>query len=345
MKKTLLFLGVISMGLSSLSQTITSANIAILGDTIYQAEDAAPSINLGTTGTGNNWNFSSLLTNNRDTTIFYGPLNTPCAASTFTNPTHSFKQDTNLAFLSVTTSSIELIGISNGTICVASQDPETTITFPSSFGTTFLDTARTTTTVSGASVGQPLADSVKIVNVTYIESDFNASGTLTTAYGIFACIRQDLERKTTTDFYAKGVLTGGVFTLLSTEKDTAYSHQYWSDAANVKFPLVSYDVDASGNLTGSVIFTTGFSPNNYSSIIENEIKTLSVYPNPATNQLTIDNQDQVNTITITDLRGKMVYSSNQLTTNTVDIEFLTNGIYVLTISTDSYIGTARFVKQ
>ncbi len=345
MKKTLLFLGAISMGISSLSQTITSANIAILGDTIYQAEDVAPSINIGTTGTGNIWNFSSLLTNNRDTTIFYDPNIIPCAASTFMYQTHSFKQDTNTAFLSVNTASIELLGISNGTICVASQDSETTITFPSSFGTTFLDTARTTTTVSGASVGQPLADSIRIISVTYIESDFNASGTLTSAFGIFPSIRQDLERRTTSDIYAKGVLTGGVFTLLRTETDTAYSHQYWSDAANAKFPLVSYDVTATGTLTGSVIFTIGFSPNVHTSIKENETKNISVYPNPATNQLTIDNHEVINNLTVTDLRGKVVYSSNQITSNTIDINFLNKGMYVLTISTDSYTGTARFVKQ
>lgn len=345
MKKTLLFLGAISMGISSLSQTITSANIAILGDTLYQAEDLAPSINIGTIGTGNVWNFSSLLNNNRDTTIFYDPNIIPCSNSTFYGVTHSFKQDTNTAFLSVNTASIELLGISNGTICVASQDSETTITFPSSFGTTFLDTSRTTTTVSGASVGQPLADSIKIISVTYIESDFNASGTLTTPLGIFASIRQDLERKTTSNFYAKGALTGGVFTLLRTETDTAYSHQYWSDAANAIFPLVSYDLTSTGTLTGSVIFTTGLSKNVHTSIKENEIKTISVYPNPTTDQLTIDNQGTINNLTITDLRGRVVYSSNSINSNTININFLTEGVYVLSITTDSYTGTTRFVKQ
>lgn len=346
MKKTLLFLGAISIGLSSLSQTITSANIAVLGDTIYQAEDVAPSINIGTTGTGNVWDFSSLLTNNRDTTIFFDPNIISCSANTFNNPTHSFKQDTNTAFLTVSPTSIELVGISNGTICVASQDSETTITFPSSFGTTYLDTARTTTTVSGSSLGQlPGVDSVKVISVSYIESDFNASGTLTTAYGIFTSIRQDLERKTTTELYIKGLITGGIFTLFSTETDTAYSHQYWSNAANAKFPLVSYDVTATGVLTGSVIFTTGFSSNVNTSIKENEIKTISVYPNPAKDQLTIDNHEAINNLTVTDLRGKVIYSSNQITSNTIDINFLSKGMYVLTISTDSYTGTARFIKQ
>ena len=345
MKKILLTISLAIALNYSLSQTINSTNVVDLGDTVYNAIDVSPSISLGSTGTGNNWNFSTLLINSRDTVIFLHPYSIPCAVSAFPNATHSFMQDTNRAFLSRSSSALELIGLSNGTICVASQDPETIIEFPSVYSSTFMDTARTTTVVTGASVGQPLADSVKLISVTYIESDFNASGSLTTPFGVFTCIRQELERKTETDIYAKGPLTGGMYTLLRSEKDTSISHQYWSDAANAKFPLVSYEIDNSGNLTGSVTWTYKLGINTRVSLDEIERKNISVFPNPTSNQLTIDTDDNLLEITIIDLAGKTVYSSTDVSRNILDVSFLQNGVYVLSIKTKNYTSTTKFIKE
>lgn len=345
MKKILLTISLAVALNYSLSQTINSTNVVNLGDTVYNAIDVSPSINLGTAGTGNNWNFSTLLINSRDTVVFLHPYSISCASSTYPTATHSFMQDTNRAFLSRTTASLELIGLSNGSICVASQDPETIIEFPSVYTSTFMDTAKTTTVVTGASVGQPLADSVKLISVTHIESDFNASGSLTTPLGIFTCIRQELERRTMTDIYAKGALTGGVYTLLRSESDTSISHQYWSDAANAKFPLVSYEIDNSGNLTGSVTWTYKFGANAFASIEENVTKNLAVFPNPTTNQLTVDTEDKILEVVIIDITGKTVYSSTDVLRNTLDVSFLENGVYVISIKTDNYLSTTKFIKE
>ena len=98
MKKILLTIGLTIALNFAFSQTINSTNIVNLSDTIYQAEGVSPSISLGATGTGNTWNFSSLLINKRDTVVFYHPWTIPCAMSAFPTATHSFKQDTNTAF-------------------------------------------------------------------------------------------------------------------------------------------------------------------------------------------------------------------------------------------------------
>jgi hypothetical protein len=345
MKKILLTINLALLLNLAIGQTINSSNIVSVGDTIVQAEDVTPNINLGTAGTGNNWNFSSLLINSRDTTVFFSPSVIPCASSTFPLADYGFIQDTNIAFLSKSASSLELLGISNWTICAASQDSETVITFPSSYNTSFMDTARTTAVVTGASVGQPIADSIRFISVTYIESNFDASGTITTPYGIFSSIRQNLKRTTNTEIYAKSILTGGSYSLISTENDTAISHQYWSDAANTKFPIVNYEIDASGNLTGSVIFTIKYAANPTASISKNEIKSLKIFPNPTTNQLTLDVEQHINQVIITNIAGKRVFTSGNTPGNVIDVSYLLSGVYIISIQTDSYTALSKFIKE
>ena len=348
MKKTILIASSFLLMISAKSQTINDSNIANIGDIIYGATDVSPLINLGTNSAGNTWNFSSLLINGRDTTTMEHPWDVfgrGSMRSHYPTATHGIADDTNYIFLRRSSSALELIGLSNGTAHVKSQDAETIITFPSVFGTTFKDTAKTTATVSGASVGQPLADSIKVISITYIESDFSASGTLTTPFGIFSSIRQYLVRDTYTETWAKGVATGGVYTRIQTERDTAYSHQYWSDAINAKFPLVSYDLDASGNLTGSVEWMTGFTVNSTASISEVTQKSITVFPNPATNQLTIEESSQLNKVVVMDVTGKNVISLSNLTSNKIDVSALPKGMYVIQITTDSYTGTTKFIKQ
>ena len=80
-------------------------------------------------------------------------------------------------------------------------------------------------------------------------------------------------------------------------------------------------------------------------IFENNSNTnLSIYPNPATTQLTIDVAAQINNINILDLTGKIVFNS---TTNEsiIDVSMLSKGIYLLQVNTSNGIATKRFIKE
>lgn len=353
MKKTLLFASLLTFSTAINAQTIRDTNVANLGDTIYSATDVAPSISLGTTGIGNTWDFSTLLINSRDTIHFSSPSTIPCAITSFSTASYKMKQDTLMVFLEKNVSKLELLGISDGTFCAPSQNPETFIEFPSTYGSTFSDTTLTQKELTGAQAatlpGVPstaaVADSVKFVSTTNVSSNFNASGSLTTPFGVFNCIRQYLVRYTKTDVYGKGALTGGVYTILTTINDTAYSHQYWSDNSKAKFPLVTYDIDAAGNLTGDVSWTTKFVNSSATSISEIEKRTISIYPNPVQNTLTIDNQDAINAVSIMDITGKVVFRSENRNDKTLNVDFLNKGIYIISIETDTYLGTSKFIKQ
>jgi|GEM_PF-1857943 len=64
--------------------------------------------------------------------------------------------------------------------------------------------------------------------------------------------------------------------------------------------------------------------------------TVSSYPNPATNYLTVAvNGSNENTIKIVDVLGKTVYSEKIGATKKVDVSDLNNGVYILTVTTSS----------
>jgi hypothetical protein len=69
-----------------------------------------------------------------------------------------------------------------------------------------------------------------------------------------------------------------------------------------------------------------------------------VYPNPATDQLTIEtNNINLSSIEVYDLLGKKVFEQNKLSNNTIDISDLSNGIYLLTIKADNKSLTKKLV--
>ena len=76
------------------------------------------------------------------------------------------------------------------------------------------------------------------------------------------------------------------------------------------------------------------------------INNINIYPNPVQNELFIelDNQEVTN-ITIIDYSGRVVQVMTNNTANSIDVSNLTQGIYILKISTKEGVFTNRFIKQ
>ena len=68
----------------------------------------------------------------------------------------------------------------------------------------------------------------------------------------------------------------------------------------------------------------------------------SVYPNPATNNVTIESNNTINSIQIVDLTGAVVQTETQ---SSFSIEQLTNGVYLMNIITDNGTVTKRLIKE
>ena len=74
--------------------------------------------------------------------------------------------------------------------------------------------------------------------------------------------------------------------------------------------------------------------------------TLKVYPNPSTNGVfNIDFSNQVNSIKVIDMLGKVVYNENikedtTSTTKKIDLSSMTNGVYFINATNDK--GTSNY---
>ena len=82
--------------------------------------------------------------------------------------------------------------------------------------------------------------------------------------------------------------------------------------------------------------------------MENEPSTLSVYPIPAQNTLTVESASPVREITVYDLMGRTMMTTGNGTaslTHSLNVSSLPAGIYILRAVTNNGVRTARFVKN
>jgi photosystem II stability/assembly factor-like uncharacterized protein len=73
---------------------------------------------------------------------------------------------------------------------------------------------------------------------------------------------------------------------------------------------------------------------------------ISLYPNPATNGITLRADQNIKQIFIFDIYGKLVAAeTNQQQTNYINVEHLQTGMYLLRVETQNEISVLPFIKQ
>ena len=81
-------------------------------------------------------------------------------------------------------------------------------------------------------------------------------------------------------------------------------------------------------------------------IEDNTFSTIKVYPNPATDNITIECAENINKIEVFDVLGRKIISNENILNNTnVDITSLNNGIYFLIVHTENCNGEYKIIKQ
>ena len=80
-------------------------------------------------------------------------------------------------------------------------------------------------------------------------------------------------------------------------------------------------------------------------ILEREIENFSIYPNPVTNNLTVEHSEAIEDLKIFDLQGKMyLHISPKKETVNVDMTSFAAGIYFLRIVSHNKISTSKVIK-
>lgn len=82
------------------------------------------------------------------------------------------------------------------------------------------------------------------------------------------------------------------------------------------------------------------------SIGENLLNNIVVFPNPFTNQLTIENLPLNSTLSLLDAQGRVVYASDKSTENEViSLHHIRSGVYFLQIRNGEYAVQHKVIKK
>jgi hypothetical protein len=114
------------------------------------------------------------------------------------------------------------------------------------------------------------------------------------------------------------------------------TNQSFTPTANGNYAC-EIDLTACNDITACTVITTV-------GVNESNIKTMNIAPNPAKDLLNISTLETVEQVTIYSISGSLVKNINQ-NINQINVEDLTEGVYILVIKTENGITRNRFIKE
>ncbi len=342
--------------INSFSQiTVYDNDIIDIGDNIYEAihNISGSSIQIGPSGPNQTWDFSNLQQGAVNIIEHVDPSITPYGALHSTSNICA-QDDGESIYFKKSSTAIEIVGIDNQQLVNPILALPLPLTYPMQFTTgpilgiseiepnILVDDSVAPLITSGATHN---IDSLKI-NI-YFESTYivDGYGDVIIPMGTFPSLRLSVESSRTTEifFYCTDTLSGsnsGWYTVpppltqalpFSTEPETDFFYQWWSNDPLVKFALVNIDVDEYGYNDSEVRFLT----NNPTSIEDKNVSNFSVFPVPATYKLNIESLDNLTTnLTLRDNNGKLILNNQFVTQTSLSLEVLAKGIYYLTLKNE-----------
>ncbi|MBI1288983.1 MAG: T9SS type A sorting domain-containing protein [Flavobacteriales bacterium] len=309
-------------------------------------------IDLGTTGSGQTFDFSMLNTDSLFTVGFYDPA-TVTSGSDFPTADMAVDQSQAYGFVQVNAGSVDVIGLGGDlgpqlgspvplVLSIPATNPWTIFTFPSSLGTSFTDTAvfdqrELSAGLLPAQVGlvwQPAPDSVRIKRTVYIESSMDAEGTLTNVLGETHHVLRMNVVETNVDslwgWTASGgwelppALVQGFIGIPGTS--TTYRTRYLSQ--EIGYYVVEFETDQSGTPLNATFISdqtqccTG---------VEDIVAAgqAVMYPNPTNGTIRVRTGGDIYLLHIMDMSGKLLQMERLTIDNqTVDVSNLASGLYV-----------------
>lgn len=366
MRKTLLFSAFTLSAIYAGAQTITPSDFGSIGDAFYLAIDTNINVNLGSTGAGQSWDFSSFTNDDVDSVKFVDPATTPDGPS-FPSANLALHAFGNYQYVNKSATGVEIIAVTGNLQGFSGQlksnPPQKFLEFTSSLGTNF--TSNSNIRSSAAPLGFSLPclistvtiDSARIHRQSDLSVNCDASGTLSIPTGVYSNVLRVNKMEKTTDsvfIYADqaclvlGIQQGWQMApaLLVQQAgfpgnpilDTLYTYEWY--AAGEKYPVTTILLDDTGN-PGSAYY------NYYSPLsVENADaqSPVLIYPNPATQALYVKYEKiEGKSYTITDLQGRAALQGNFNATGYINVEALPKGSYILSITDKGQVlKTTRF---
>lgn len=352
MKKLLLSacLGILLFNISHAQITLNASDLAAPGKQYFFDVQTANlnTLNPGSAGTSQSWDFTALIGDNKDTTRFVSPSSTPYA-SVFNNSTIAeTSEDGNYIFYSITNTAQNIEGIVTNSAALKPENPLLFLNFPTSY-----------------SENNELESNAKIVLVKYENTDPGTSQIYDSARAVMILTHKVMvdgwgEVKTPTGTY-NSLRTKMVDKFLTSSEVRSTSSGEWTQAPGTT-PTVSYDfssytwfangigqpvlsfiyVDTTFTTLETVSWYTGSAEFNPTSAIEALDAATNIAPNPSSGEFIIKMPDMPSvSITVSDIMGKEVTSYINVANGQVSLPGANNGIHSVKITTNK----GSFVKR
>ncbi len=332
--------------------TVTGNNLPEIGDRVFRATDNTNILNIGGNGANQSWSFINLTNDFSDTLDFINPAWTPCSAD-FSSSNMAMKhtaEDSVYFFYNKTASALKMTGmcqqLSDGST-MKMQAQYSLLTLPANYNNNHTETGRYVKVQiyygndpDGPVGPLPYIDSLRQTSFFRGNYVIDAWGDITTPMGTFSALRQN-EAMYSTDtvwMYANNqwqIIDPNLAALMGISQvkyDTTYTVRWWTNDSLFKLPVVEFTYDTlTGNSVNGVMWLNGSTA---VSVKENTMKNVTVYPVPANNTLTLNNVQNVVSVNIFDMTGKLVQTIRVNNQNRLVIATgnLANGIYFIRLN-------------
>lgn len=333
MRKYLLLTLLCGITLSLSAQiTITDSDVGPIGEVYVMAYDTLPSVDEGSAGTSQTWDYSGITMHVMDTIGIEDPASTPYAAN-FPGSNLCVHSLTNESFIysvlsadSMYAEGIAFDPFQTGTPFIIPMDPvRLTARFPLNYGDSWMtNTAFDFKTEFSLFPG---VDSIRSKSISDITANVDAWGSLTTPMGSYDVIRVREIEHTIDSTWGYSF---GMWTLFDNGETTDSTFTFWANSVGYLLAEVAYD--DMGNLSSVQVMSDQVVA------VDEAVSASSIkaWPNPADNVLNLEISDVAAAeVVVLDLQGRELFrapvNAGQVA---LDLEGLAPAMYLFRILDD-----------
>lgn len=334
MRKKLLLLSVILGSQASYGQ-LTQANEPAAGasSVMYAVTDTGSVTRAGiltVTGPSAIWDYSSVtMESTASESISVGDATTSANASDFPSSTKTISQGTIIQYFNSTTtdrvSQGFVFSVQGMDVPVVFTNEATLLTYPFNFGSTAVNDTYAGNAVINLAPLPPT--NAPVTGKIYASID---------GEGILKLPSEDISnvfRLTTID-----TATATGVPILNTVEIIRIQHEYY-DAGAIGLPIfVDAYVFVSGAGEERQVLSKNFST---IGLDKNSIQNLVLYPNPSNGEFTISGEFAKGNVEVTDMAGRVVYTSEIVSGATIKLNDVKSGIYTVKLSAGDKSSTQK----
>ena len=283
------------------------------------------SIDTGTVGASQNWNYSVLSSDENDTINYLDPASTP-AGGDFLSSNLATPYSGGFIYLTKTSQEIDIIGLTYDTLSIHLSDPVIYMQFPTDQNTSYSDVGTATVTVPyDTSILGQTVDSVRLRRDILLDFQTQGWGTLTTPLNTYDNTLKVNRHEIDIDSIWIHVVTflGSQWQFYQAQNDTVDYYSWYTNQIGNPLLEITYKYDT----VRSVYFLND--PQQQTNIQAEEKTTeFNIFPNPSSGEFNFTwNSNVVSKIKIYNAVGKLLLNKDIQRLNTFEWQPQQDGIY------------------